>query len=166
MIPAALPGLALLLALIVACPPAQAADAQADPAVADAFVRDIYKAYAPKENLGVSLNSVAEAQPYFTPEMAKLIGEDAAAAIAANAHGKLDFDPFINGQQWQFDTYDLKLDEAGPGKMKATVRFQEIDTYETVYLQLAQTPDGWRIADIAWSDGGPSLRAILTAPAP
>jgi hypothetical protein len=153
-----LPRLACLLILLAAAPAAAA-----DPA-AEAFVRDIYKVYAVKENLGVSLNSEEEARPCFTPEMAKLIGDDAAAAIATNSHGRMDFDPFINGQQWQFDTYDLEMKDAGPDRIEASVRFQEIDSYETVYLQLVRTPDGWRIADITWSDGGPSLHAILTAP--
>jgi hypothetical protein len=152
-------GRAALAALVAAAAPAWAAD----PA-AEAFLRDIYKVYAVPENLGISLNSEAAARPYFTPEMAGLIGEDATQAMASDSHGRMDFDPFINGQQWQIDSIDLALKDTGAGKAEASVRFREIDTYETVYYQLVATPDGWRIADISWSDGGPSLRAILTSP--
>src|ERR1700688_55810 len=80
------------LALLVS--PSLAEDARAQ-----AFLQQVYQAYE-KSDKGLDIGSEAKAARYFVPSVAKLIGRDIAESKKRNEVGRLDFDPFIAGQDW------------------------------------------------------------------
>ena len=73
----------------------------------------------------------------------------------------LDFDPFIDAQDWEISDFDIAVDNNAPRKATATVKFPNFKPV-TVRLDLVKVKNDWRIADITWlRDGNAgSLRKI------
>jgi hypothetical protein len=145
------------------------AAAGAQEATPQAFLESIYKRYETSQAF-VDIGSGAKAARYFTPYVAKLIAKDFAEAKKKNEVGRLDFDPFINGQDWTPTKIEVTVAPgAKPDQAIGTARFTPPDAKDvrSVILDLAKTPAGWRIANIRWEgfgEGTPeSLVNILTA---
>ena len=140
--------------------------AQAPSDQAFAFLQSIYAPYR-KSDKALDIGSEQKAARYFVPSVAKLIGEDIAASAKRNEVGKLDFDPFIGGQDWSPTRIELTVvagagADRGIGSARFTPPGEKRPT--TVTLDLTKTPAGWRIADIHWAGQPDSLVAILTKP--
>jgi len=136
----------------------------AQPASAQAFLQSLYAVYQ-KSDKALDIGSEQKAARYFVPSVAKLIGEDVATSAKRNEVGKLDFDPFIGGQDWSPTRIDLKvLAGAAADRATGTARFTPPGEKKptTVTLDLTKTAAGWRIADIHWAGQPDSLVAILT----
>jgi len=136
----------------------------AQSAAAEAFLQRIYAVYQQSDK-AVDIGSEQKAARYFVPAVAKLIGEDIATSAKRQEVGKLDFDPFIGGQDWAPTRIELKLlAGAAADRATGTARFTAPGEKEptTVTLDLAKTAAGWRIADIHWAGQPDSLVAILT----
>jgi uncharacterized protein DUF3828 len=145
-----------ILALLVS--PGVAADASAQ-----AFLQQLYRPYE-KSDKGLDFRSEAKAARYFVPTVAKLIGRDVAQSAKRNEVGRLDFDPFIAGQDWTPTRIALEVAAgATPDRAVGTARFTPPGEKKpmVVTLDLAKTADGWRIADIHWSGQSDSLVATL-----
>jgi hypothetical protein len=65
---------------------------------AQAFLQSIY--LYEKSDKAVDIGSETKATRYFVPSVANLIGCDIAESKKKNEVGRLDFDPFIGGQDW------------------------------------------------------------------
>jgi Protein of unknown function (DUF3828) len=131
---------------------------------AQQFLRTIYATYQTSDK-AVDIGSQAKAARYFVPSVAKLIGEDIATSAKLNEVGKLDFDPFIGGQDWAPTKIDVKVQAgASADRASGTARFTAPGEKEptSVTLDLEKTAAGWRIADIHWAGQPDSLVAILT----
>jgi len=141
-----------------------AARVQAAEPSARSFVEAVYAAYKGKDSNGVLLDSDAAVRRYFGPKLAALIIKD--RKEARGEIGKLDFDPFIDAQDWEIDTVDIALREVAPDKTSATVSFKNLGEPHSVVLDLVKLKAGWRIADITWDRkhalGEDTLRGILT----
>ena len=136
----------------------------AQDAAAQAFLQSVYATYQ-KSDKAIDIASEQKAARYFVASVAKLIGQDIAWSKKHNEVGKLDFDPFIGGQDWAPTRIDLKVTAgAGADRATGTARFTPPGekTQSVVTLDLAKTPAGWRIADIHWADQADSLAAILS----
>ena len=128
-----------------------------------AFLQSIYATYQ-KSDKAVDIGSEQKAARYFVQPVAKLIGEDIATAAKRNEVGKLDFDPFIGGQDWAPTRIEVKvLPGAAADRATGTARFTPPGEKKptTVTLDLTRTAAGWRIADIHWAGQPDSLAAIL-----
>lgn len=132
----------------------------ADPA-AKAFLDGIYAAYFGEESTGIWYTTEEEARAWFTPETAALIGADMKESEEEGSVGRLDFDPFINGQDWLVESADVQVQETGPDTAIGEARFNNYDRANVVRYALVKTADGWRIDDIRWNDYEFSLREIL-----
>jgi hypothetical protein len=142
------------------------AESFAQTASAQAFLQSIYAPYQ-KSDKALDSGSQQKAARYFVPPVAKLIGDDIAMSAKRNEVGKLDFDPFIGGQDWSPTRIELKvLAGTAADRATGTARFTPPGEKEptTVTLDLAKTAGGWRIADIHWAGQPDSLVAILTKP--
>jgi hypothetical protein len=137
--------------------PALAADA-----AAQAFVADIYKTYKGKDAKGVPLDKAPALRRLFEPSLAALLIEDQRIAAKRNEVGLLDFDPFLDAQDFEIADFDIAIADSGADAATATVKFVNFDKPQTVILALVKTKDGWRIHDITWPrDGKPgTLRGI------
>ena len=71
--------------------------------------------------------------------------------------GLLDFDPFVDAQEWDIADFDIAVAETAPGKATATVKFANLGKETTAVLDLVKIKNDWR-----WlRDGKPeTLRGI------
>jgi Protein of unknown function (DUF3828) len=154
----------LLAPILLACFGAVLAPtgAEAADASALAFVTDIYAAYKGKDAKGHPLDDERAIRRYFEPSLAALMVKDQKIAARRGEVGLLDFDPFIDAQDWEISTFDIAVDDGAQGKATATVKFSNFDKPNTVRLDLVKLKNEWRVADIAWLRDGKteSLRKI------
>jgi Protein of unknown function (DUF3828) len=141
-----------------------AASSFAQDAGALAFLQSVYAIYQ-KSDKALDIGSEPKAARYFVPSLAKLIGQDVAQAAKRNEVGKLDFDPFIGGQDWAPTKIELKVaaaaaDDRATGTARFTAPGEKQPTVVT--LDLAKTAAGWRIGDIHWSGQADSLVAVMS----
>ncbi|MGB6536708.1 MAG: DUF3828 domain-containing protein [Xanthobacteraceae bacterium] len=146
-------------AAIVTTAPAMAADASAHD-----FVAAIYNAYVGKNGNGVALDSERTVRRYFEPGLAALILKDQENSRRRNEVGVLDFDPFVDAQDWEISAFSLAVSEAGPDKASATVTFTSFTHESTIVLDLVKSKDGWKVGNITWTphDKPDNLRALFT----
>jgi hypothetical protein len=123
------------------------------------FLNGIYAAYKGKNSKGIALDSHAAYARYFTPALAKLIEDDAAAAAKAGDVPSLDGDPFIDAQDWQISSFVIAVKDTGPDKALGTVKFKNQKENVAVELDLVKLKEGWRIDEIRTKTG--SLRDLL-----
>ena len=151
----------LALALVAAlCAPASRAQ---DPG-AQALLQSVYAPYETPDK-STDIGSATKAARYFTPALTKLIARDMAESKKRNEVGRLDFDPFTGGQDWEATKIELKVAPgASADRATGTARFTAVGDKEptVVTLDLVKTPAGWRIADIHWSGQADSLVAVLS----
>jgi hypothetical protein len=143
---------AVLCAILTMLAPATRA--AAEDASALAFVTDIYAAYKGKDAKGHPLGDERAIRRVFEPSLAALMVKDQKAAAKRGDVGLLDFDPFVDGQDWDVSNLDITVDDTAPGKAQATVKFTDFDKPATVKLDLVKVKTDWRIADIIWLRDG------------
>jgi hypothetical protein len=150
------------LTLGLACA-ALIAPAHAGDASATAFITAIYDSYKGKDAKGTPLDSERTIRRYFEPELASLMASDQKAAARRNEVGALDFDPFLDAQEWDITTFDIVVSDAAAGKAQASVRFVNLGQSMTVELDLVQVRNAWRIHEITWQQDGKTdtLRKIF-----
>jgi hypothetical protein len=141
------------LILGAACAAIAAPALAADPS-AVAFVTANYNAYKGKDAKGVPLDNERIIRRYFEPTLAAAMAKDQKAAARRNEVGLLDFDPFLNAQDWDVDAFDIAVSDAAAGTAKATVKFVNQGQAMTVVLDLVQAKNDWRIYDITWLHDG------------
>jgi len=139
--------------LAAACSAAAAPAAAAD-ASARAFVMAIYAAYEGKNGNGITLDNDQALQLYFEPSIAALIGQDQKDATRRDETAKLDFDPFVDAQDWDIAAFNVAVSDTGPGKASATVKFNNFDKQTTIVLDLIKIRNEWKISDITWQRDG------------
>ncbi|MFG1399637.1 DUF3828 domain-containing protein [Roseixanthobacter pseudopolyaromaticivorans] len=134
------------------------ASAQASQA-ADAVVRALYQNYfdtAPETAVSFDYNDPATTKAYFDPTLAKLLVAD-----AKRAEPRLDFDPFIDGQDFELSPVTYQTKAVSPGEALVTAQFQNFDENKSIVYKVVRTSGGWRIADVQWAGGRDSLRTLL-----
>jgi hypothetical protein len=138
--------------------PAFAGDASAA-----AFVTTIYDSYKGKDAKGMPLDSERTIRRYFEPQLAGLMAKDQKAAARRGEVGSLDFDPFLDAQDWDVTTFDINVTDATAGKAQTIVKFVNLGQAMTVTLDLVQVNKAWRVYDISWLRDGKTemLRKIF-----
>ena len=139
-----------------ASPPAAADNSAHD------FVAAIYDTYVSKDHNGLALDSDAKVRRYFEPTLAALILKDRKQATRRNEVGILDFDPFVDAQDWEISDLVIAVADAGPGKASATVKFKNVDRASVVTLELIKANKVWKISNVTWQphDAPNNLRAL------
>jgi hypothetical protein len=148
--------LLIALALLVAGAfPAFAYDSPAD------LLKALYTPYSKGESF--DWNTWDEAQ-FRSKHLNELFDKD--SKEANGEVGRLDFDPYIDGQDYQIT--DLKFGEAQITGDTATVEvtFKNFDTAEDLNFTLVKEADGWKVDDVVShnKDFPYSLKAIMEAP--
>jgi hypothetical protein len=135
-------------------------------AVADAspraFVASIYDAYVGKNGNGIAFDSNQMVHRYFEPSLAAAIVKDQNDAAQRKEVAALDFDPFVDAQDWDIAAYDVAMNDKGADKASATVTFNNFGKAKTVALDLVKIKSDWKISDIAWTphENPNTLRAL------
>ena len=121
-----------------------------------AFVTDIYNGYKGSDSRGRALDSEVVIRRYFEPSLAALMVKDQKAAAKRGEVGLLDFDPFVDAQEWEISAFDIAVSDTAPGKAIATVKFTNLGKPTIVTLDLIASKNEWRIRDITWQIDGKS----------
>lgn len=131
-------------------------------ASAQDFVAAIYNTYVGKNGNGVELDNDRTVRRYFEPSLADLILNDQKAAARRNEAGTLDFDPFVDAQDWDISAFTAAVSETGQDKASATVKFTSFGKATTVVLDLVKISDEWKIGNITWllHEAPNNLRAL------
>jgi hypothetical protein len=122
----------------------------ADPSPRD-FVTAIYDTYEGKDAHGRPLDDDAAIRRYFEPKLAAAMIKDRRTAARRKEVGTLDFDPFVDAQDWEIASFDIALSDAGPGKASATVKFTSYKRDSAIVLDLVKTKGAWKIGNITWT---------------
>jgi hypothetical protein len=146
-----------------ACAASATAQAASD-ASARAFVAAIYDAYVGKNGNGIPLDNNQTIQRYFEPSFAALILKDQNDAAQRKEAGALDFDPFVDAQDWDIAAYNVTVSDKGADKASAAVKFNNFGKAKTVVLDLVKIKNEWKISDITWTphENPNTLRALYT----
>jgi hypothetical protein len=136
---------------------AQAADTSAHD-----FVAAIYNTYVGKNGNGVALDNERTVRRYFEASLAALILKDQKDAARRNEVSALDFDPFVDAQDWDISAFTIAVSDAGSDKATATVKFSNRDKASTIVLDLVRIKIEWKITNITWMphDKPNNLRAL------
>ena len=99
----------------------------------------IYNSYVDKDAKGVPLDSERVILRYFEQTLATAMAKDQKAAARRNEVGLLDFDPFLEAQDWEVEAFniDIALADIAAGKAEATAKFVNFGEAITVVLDLA-----------------------------
>ena len=85
---------------------------------------------------------------YFEPALAALMVKDQKLAAKRGEVGSLDFDPFVDAQEWEISEFDIAVSDTAHGKAIATVKFTNLGKPTVVTLDLVAAKNEWRIRDI------------------
>jgi hypothetical protein len=129
---------------------ALASQAKAAEASAHDFVTAIYDTYVGKDGNGIALDTDQAVRRYFEPALAALIRKDQTDAERRDEVATLDFDPFVDAQDWDIAAFAIAVTDTGPGKAQATVKFDNSGKQSTVVLDLVKIGNQWKISNITW----------------
>jgi hypothetical protein len=129
---------------------------------ARAFVAAIYDAYVGKSGNGIALDSEQKVRHYFEPSLAALILQDQKDAARRKEVGTLDFDPFVDAQDWDIAAFNVVMNDKGADKASGTVQFNNFGKAQTVVLDLVKIKNEWKITDVTWTphENPNTLRAL------
>ena len=74
--------------------------------------------------------------------------------------GKLDFDPLYAAQDFEIKDFSVVLVAEQKDSTEVAASFKNMGTREKIVFLLSNTAQGWRIADIKYSDGR-TLKGVL-----
>ena len=134
-------GLGLLL---VATLPALAAPAETP----EGFVRRVYARY--RANGPGVLTTRPAGTALYTAALLDAFAKDEDAAHGEV--GSIDGDPICGCQDYDLRVKQLRVDPGEADTMVARVDVANLGSRKTIVLTLAQTPAGWRIADVGDKD--------------
>lgn len=126
----------------------------------DSIVRLLYQHYIDTpEGLVFSFDYTdpTVASNYLEPSLARIIVAD-----ARNDPPRLDFDPFVGGQDFEIKSVDLETRVLAKDRAEVVAHFKNFDEEETRIFTVVATKRGWRIYDVRGAEGEQSLRELLT----
>lgn len=126
----------------------------------DTVVRALYQHYLDtraNSEVAFDYTNPDVAKAYFDPSLVKLIVADSKRDTS-----RLDFDPFIDGQEFEIKSVDLETKMTSPREAVVTVHFDNFEQATTVTYKLARSSSGWRITDVLWAGGRGTLRKLLS----
>ncbi len=82
--------------------------------------------------------------------------------------GRIDFDPYINAQDYNLTDLDIGEAEIDGDAATAEVKFVNFDLPQHMTFSMVREADGWKVDDVESHDTNYpySLRALLQAPLP
>lgn len=133
------------------------------PSPTETFILGIYKTYTDAPEDGPVQDGVED---IYSKRLQALIDKDVAETPEGEV-GRLDFDPFVDGQDWELGAVKVKEIYRSGGEARVRADFANFGKPRSIVFSLVREDGAWRIDDIAgalpprWS-----LSEILTAPLP
>jgi len=151
-----------LLAALVLLGVSAATPAYAQDDAAKQFLQGIYKQYLGKNASGADYSNQELASRYCDDTLTELIVRD--QKESEGEIGRIGFDPFINGQDYQIKSVDVAITPSDPDHAKGVVGFLNFGRRQKVTYDLVRTAKGWRISDIHWAGTKDTFRSLLSQP--
>jgi hypothetical protein len=124
------------------------------------FLRSLYRFHQPGKDTPDWFADKQTLSKYFDKELTALFIKDDECVKREQGVCNLDFDPIYDAQDFDKETTNLQI-AAVEGQLDSfNVTFTNLGTRTLVY-KLTNTPSGWRISDIKYSEGL-SLKEILS----
>ncbi len=157
-----MPAGALLLLLLAA--PANPAAKAAPTAgqTARAFLAALYEP-STRGPAGATPLDEKSAGKWLTPELAKLVREMEEGPLARGEIPALHGDLFVNAQEAELASLQVKVQERAGGKATGTVTFKNSGRPVRVIVEMVRLKAGWRVADLAYDDGTRLSRLLRQA---
>jgi hypothetical protein len=124
------------------------------------FIRALYRFHQPGKDTPNWFADKRTLSKYFDKELTALFIKDDECKKREQGVCNLDFDPIYDGQDFEKETTNLQIAAVAGQSDLFNVTFTNLGTRTLVY-KLTNTPSGWRISDIKYSEG-PSLKEILS----
>ena len=149
---------ALLISVLITSAACFGADAKKSSP--EDFIRSLYRFHQPWGNQPDWFGDKRTLSKYFDKELTALFIKDDECEKREQGVCNLDFDPIYDAQDFDEKTTNLQIAAVVDQPDSFKVTFTNIGTRTLVY-RLTNTPNGWRISDIKYSEG-PSLKEILS----
>jgi|SRR5215469_10370804 len=124
------------------------------------FIRALYHFHQPGKDTPDWFADKQTLSKYFDKELTALFIKDDECVKREQGVCNLDFDPIYDAQDFDKETTNLQIAAVEGQPDSFNVTFTNLGTRTLVY-KLTNTPGGWRISDIKYSEG-PSLKEILS----
>lgn len=131
----------------------------------EALIKALYAPYS-KPSDQFDWNSYDEA-PLRSKALNALFAKDKAETPEGDI-GRLDFDPYVDGQDYQLTKFKVAKPVITGGTATIDVTFRNLGVPEDLTFDLVKESDGWKVDDVVShsKDNPYSLKAILSAPMP
>src|SRR5258707_1640225 len=117
----------------------------------EALVAALYKAHDRNQSPFFQTKSRALIDRYFERSLADLIWKD--AKEAKGEVGAIEADPLYNAQDTKITGFTIHNAEITADKAEVLVTFLNFGKKSNIGFSLVQTPVGWKISDIKYSEG-------------
>lgn len=128
---------ALALSSVVALPAATRID---DPKT---FVTEVYRRLIETQSKG---HSYDEPDDIYTARLAKLIRDD--RKKAKGEVGCLDFDFWVNGQDWELSNLAVTSTDDGPDRKTVIAKFRNLGNPEEIHFDFRRSAGRWQLDDV------------------
>lgn len=149
-----------IMFLLINCACARSAESLRS-ASPEEFVLNLYREYVAEYDKVYWFDDKEKLLRYFDSNLTELLLQDEQCKEKFQEICKLDYDPIIDAQDLDFK-YKVNFEAKAKvidNIMRCEVVFENI-TKRLIVYELKQTENGWRIADIKYSDGR-SLTRLL-----
>ena len=136
------------------------------PATADAWLHEIYDRYIgpPDQTRWIDYSDPKVLRYYFEPGLVAMIEKDFAAAAKVDEVPTLDGDPFIDAQEWDIKSFDIRVTAgADADHATAVVKFVNYEPKE-MHVTLIRVGGQWKIYDVVSNRPDGSLRGLFAKP--
>jgi hypothetical protein len=122
------------------------------------FLADIYVQYTDDEAPVLIWNG-EDAQRLFEPALsAAIVGDARAADGRLDGKPLLDYDPFVQGDDYEINGLSIRILEATASTAMGVVAFRNYGRPAELRFVLVRNRGSWRIRDMRW--GNTSIRAV------
>ena len=134
-------GAALIFSVTMSCASPLSANAATRIDDPEKFVRAVYGQFEKQHDYH-------EPDDIYSDRLKGLFALD--SKEAGGEVGRLDFDPWINAQDWQIKNVKVTSEpvELAPSRRTVKATFKNIDRPEDIRFYFERTKDGWKIDDV------------------
>lgn len=133
--------------------------ARAQFATPDSLLRALYALYGPEGTGPGFPDDPTGIKQFLEPALARALIR--VKAGKSEVMDFLDYDPFVQGQDWDISALVIGPSTITDGKATVRVKFRNFNEPKRLLYRLVRGTDGWRIYDVATVDGGRGLRREL-----
>ena len=143
----------LVVTILVAISSSLQAQTKASPKLTpNALIADLYYAHNHKHSPFFQTRSRALLYKYFEKDLADLIWKD--AVTSKGEVGVIDGDPLYGAQDMQIRKFAIAKARNEADRTLVDVNFENYGQKTRITFVLINGPQGWRIHDIAYAEGG------------